>query len=234
LDAFPDIRHQQTTLHEFPEYAGRVGNAFDAVFLTHAHMGHYTGLVHFGKEAHASHSLPTYGSKPMVQFLSSNEPWATLIRGAYLRLEVIADGATVRPLPDISVTGLAVPHRPDLSDTFGYLIETEAGASVLYVPDIDRWSDWPVASAVIASVDIALIDGTFFSTGDEVGSHIEDIPHPNIEDSVEQFGDLAGETHIVFTHLNHSNPAAEPDGDQARWVTAHGFTLAFDGMTFDL
>lgn len=234
FDASPDVRYQQAGLYQFPEYADRAGNVFDAVFLTHAHMGHYAGLIHFGKEAHGSRALPTYGSNRMLQFLTRNEPWATLLREDHLAFEVTTDGSIVDPIEGLSVGAVAVPHRPELSDNFGYIIRSAEGSSVLYLPDLDRWADWPAAPEVIAAVDVALIDGTFFSPGDDTGPNIEEIPHPPIEDTMARFGDLAADTHVVFTHLNHSNPAADPRSDEARRVVSRGFAIAFDGMTFNL
>jgi pyrroloquinoline quinone biosynthesis protein B len=234
FDASPDLRHQQATLHRFPEYGNRIGNAFDAVFLTHAHMGHYTGLVHFGKEAHASRDLAVFGSERMQLFLAHNEPWTTLFRDRHLRFEVMADGSSVNPVDDLIVRAVAVPHRDEFSDNLAYVIQVRDGASALYLPDLDRWSDWPAAAAEIAAVDVALIDGTFFSSDDPVGRDIAEIPHPPMRDSVERFADLGGNTRIVFTHLNHSNPAGDPAGDEASWVLSRGFEIATDGVTFDL
>jgi phosphoribosyl 1,2-cyclic phosphodiesterase len=39
---------------------------------------------------------------------------------------------------------------------------------------------------------------------------------------------------VVFTHLNHSNPAANPDGPQARQVRDAGAAVAFDGQRIGL
>jgi phosphoribosyl 1,2-cyclic phosphodiesterase len=44
--------------------------------------------------------------------------------------------------------------------------------------------------------------------------------------------ELAGR--VVFTHLNHSNPAADPDGPEARRVREAGATVAFDGQRIGL
>ena len=44
FEATPDIREQMYKLHTL---APDSQYTLDGVFLTHAHMGHYTGLIHF-------------------------------------------------------------------------------------------------------------------------------------------------------------------------------------------
>ena len=45
------------------------------VFLTHAHMGHYTGLAHFyGREAANTKKVPVYAMPRMIDLLSKQRP----------------------------------------------------------------------------------------------------------------------------------------------------------------
>ena len=46
IDATPDIKYQLKMLNDISKITNLSG-----VFLTHAHIGHYTGLMNFGNEA---------------------------------------------------------------------------------------------------------------------------------------------------------------------------------------
>ena len=45
------------------------GRPLDGIFLTHAHVGHYTGLMYLGKESVAARGVPVYGTRRMGQYL---------------------------------------------------------------------------------------------------------------------------------------------------------------------
>ena len=62
FDATPDIREQLYELHQSAPDGEYV---LDGVFLTHAHMGHYTGLMHFGRESAGTHGVPVYAMPRM-------------------------------------------------------------------------------------------------------------------------------------------------------------------------
>ncbi|HSP07661.1 MAG TPA: MBL fold metallo-hydrolase, partial [Acidobacteriota bacterium] len=60
IDATPDLREQYRELiRRFPELMRK--NLFDGIFLTHAHMGHYTGLMYLGKESISAQKVPAFG-----------------------------------------------------------------------------------------------------------------------------------------------------------------------------
>src|SRR5205823_4857636 len=53
FEATPDIKEQ---LHYFQQFTkGRYNFLPDGIFITHAHIGHYTGLMHLGKEVMSTH-----------------------------------------------------------------------------------------------------------------------------------------------------------------------------------
>lgn len=221
LDASPDIRLQHRALVD------RLGEVpITAVALTHAHMGHYVGLVHFGKEAAATRNVPLYLTAAMVRFLAGNEPWATLLRG-HLLPRIVTPGERAGVLPGVTLVAIPVPHRGELSDTVAYVVEVD-GTRILYLPDLDAWEAWPEADRVLADVDVALVDGTFHD-GDELTDRRQGaVPHPPMTDTAERFSSLAGR--IVFTHLNWTNPAADPTSPQASSLQTAGFAVAEDGM----
>ena len=58
IDATPDFKEQLHRLDVAAPDSGVPG--LDGIFLTHAHIGHYTGLIHLSREAIGSHNLPVY------------------------------------------------------------------------------------------------------------------------------------------------------------------------------
>ncbi|GIS72856.1 MAG: hypothetical protein CM1200mP10_24330 [Candidatus Neomarinimicrobiota bacterium] len=44
------------------------------IFLTHAHVGHYTGLAHLGLEVRGANKIPVYAMPRMMNFLKNNGP----------------------------------------------------------------------------------------------------------------------------------------------------------------
>lgn len=234
LDASPDVRRQQRALLEYPRYAARHGNAFDGILLTHGHMGHYAGLVQFGMEAHNVDLVPCWGTRRMGSFLRSNEPWARLFREGHLVFYEIAPGEAFQPIPGLMAEAVAVPHRDEYTDTVGYVITAPSGRSALYLPDIDGWSAWDPADAVIERVDVAVLDATFYDENEVLGRLMAEVPHPYVVDTVARFREHRETTHFVLSHLNRSNPLCDPDSPASVWVRSEGFAVAWDGMAVEL
>lgn len=244
IDATPDVAEQLRLLEPLRprppvDPAGRetVDRApLDGILLTHAHMGHYLGLATFGYEVVSTHGLPVWTTPRMASYLQHNGPWSQLVDFGNIELRSLAPGASVRLTPRLEVTALAVPHRDELSDTVGFVI---AGPSrrVLYVPDTDRWDSWdPPLGERLEGIDVALLDGTFYSPDELPGRSIEQIGHPLIETTMDLLSErvAAGSLAVYFTHLNHSNPAVDPEGPEAAAVRRRGFHVLADEQRIDL
>jgi len=207
----------------------------EGVWLTHAHIGHYAGLIYFGKEAAATKAAPVYAMPKMAGFLASNGPWSQLVADRNIIIRGLTDHQRVDVGP-VSVTPWLVPHRDEYSETVGFLIEGPR-KTALYLPDIDKWQKWSKSlEAVIAEVDLAFVDATFFS-GDELPNRdLSEIPHPTVLETIELLETLpkALRTRVIFTHMNHSNPLLDPDSEASRWVFELGFRIAQIGDTFEL
>lgn len=204
---------------------------FDGVFLTHAHMGHYTGLMQFGREAYGSEPVDIHGTERMLAFLQTNGPWSLLFDAGHANGHVLWSGERVALTETLGVTPLEVPHRDEFSDTVGFVID-DGEFRALFLPDIDKWHRWSRDLAdVLASVDVALVDGTFYGPGELPGRAMEDVPHPFIVETMERLDalDASERRKVVFTHLNHSNPAADPASDAAREVDRRGYRIASEG-----
>jgi len=233
IDVTPDIRFQWERLT--PHLKGGIYGSPqipDGILLTHAHIGHYTGLMFYGYEARGARELPVHCSTRMSRFLTANGPWSQLVGYKNISLQTFrADGIT-RLTSEISFTPLQVPHRDEFSDTHGFLIEGRT-KRLLYIPDIQGWDAWRHSITEEAGkADYALLDGTFYSPDELPGRDLSRIGHPFIQDSMHILGGLPDKkrTRIYFTHLNHSNPAIFPQEDAAVRIRRAGFDVAADGL----
>lgn len=233
FDATPDIREQLYTLNsDAPDGDFQLGG----VFLTHAHIGHYAGLMHFGHEASSTSHIPVYAMPRMREFLSSNGPWDQLIRYQNIDLRTLEDGHEISLHGTIKVTPFLVPHRDEYSETVGYRIRGP-NKSAVFIPDIDKWDRWAVdIRALVRSVDYALLDATFFADGELPGRDMSKIPHPFVAESMAFFNDFTDEekSRVIFIHMNHTNPLLIDGSPEQAEVERRGFRFAREGMRLEL
>jgi len=231
IDATPDIREQLDRLTDVRDSpAGRVDRApVDGVFLTHAHIGHYTGLSFFGFEAVHTEALPVYCTQPMARFLTSHAPWQQLVQLQNIDLNEISEGTLVN-LPDgVSVEPLLVPHRDEYADTVGFKIHGP-NKTVLFIPDTEPYERWSrPLEELLTDVDIALLDGSFYSLEELPGRDVSQIGHPLMRDTMDRLAEWNSEREVRFIHLNHSNPALDAGSPEAREIRSRGFSVASDG-----
>ena len=229
FDASPDIRHQHARLRSEREPdPGK--EPFSRVFITHGHMGHYAGLVHFGKEAASTSGIPLHADDTVLAFLAANEPWASLFTNGNLVAQAIPDGGV--DLGRVIVRAIRVPHRSDFTATSAFSVWVDDTPWALYLPDIDSWDQWADAEEVLASHALCLIDATFGSMDEIPGRSIHEIPHPLVGDTLTRFAHLTNHTEIVLTHINHSNALNDRQSDLTALALSLGFTIGADGMTF--
>lgn len=234
FDATPDLREQVELARGHggpPADAEGRPPLFDGVFLTHAHIGHYAGLVHLGREAYASETTPLYATARMGAYLAENGPWSLLFDAGHLRHERLEPGVPIQLAPDLAVTPIEVPHRQEFSDTVAFRVDGPNGAA-LYLPDIDAWDAWDRDFVEeLATVDVAFVDGTFFDGAELPGRDLSKIPHPLVVDTLARIAPLA-ETErrkVRFFHLNHSNPLHDPDDPANERIRRSGAGVAREG-----
>jgi pyrroloquinoline quinone biosynthesis protein B len=195
FDATPDFRSQVDTLTG--------GRPPDGIFLTHGHIGHYTGLMYLGRESVDAEGVPVYGTERMATFLKNSGPWSLLVSRRNIDPRQIEPGRAVDLGDGIKVTAYPVPHRDEFTDTVGYLIESPA-KKVLYIPDIDQWQRWGRSIRDMAEqVDYAFLDGTFGSPSEIPGRSIDDIPHPMMSVTRDLLRGVRAQ--VWFIHINHTN-----------------------------
>jgi pyrroloquinoline quinone biosynthesis protein B len=233
LDAGPDLKEQ---LYDLPAEWRKGRNPVDGIFLTHAHIGHYLGLAHLGREALGTERLPVYCSERMAAFLKNNGPWSQLLELENIELFVLSPNQEVSLSRDLTVRPIPVPHRAEFTDTFAFFVRGPR-KSLLYLPDIDRWEQLqPPIEELLQGLDIALLDGTFYSSEELPGRDMSKIPHPPIAETAQRLADIVvgGKTQILFIHLNHSNLVLDADGARLKEIEKKGFRVAHDGMQFAL
>jgi len=234
IDATPDFKTQLRTLDEIAPISSSSGLA--GILLTHGHIGHYTGLMHFGREAIGAREVPVYVMPRMKDFLNRNGPWDQLARLKNIVLVPMQKDTAIALNHRIQVTPFLVPHRDEYTETIGYRI---AGPrqSVVFIPDIDKWEKWERRiEEVVASADVAYIDGTFYADGEIPGRNMAEIPHPFIVETMQRLASLslAEKNKVRFIHLNHTNPAWRRDSEAARAIKKAGFRLAQEGEKIEL
>ena len=233
FEATPDIRHQ---LHRLHAAAPDGEYALNGVFLTHAHIGHYAGLMHFGHEVMGAKGVPVYAMPRMREYLRDNGPWSQLVAFENIVLRPLADGERVALNANVAVTPMLVPHRDEFSETVGYRIDGP-DRSALFIPDIDKWDRWARdLVAEVRRVDYAFIDASFYADGELPGRDMSKILHPFVTESMDLLTPLTAEERagIYFIHFNHTNPLLHDGSEAQDAVEAAGFRVAREGMRLPL
>jgi pyrroloquinoline quinone biosynthesis protein B len=210
-------------------------NDLSGIFLTHAHIGHYTGLMYLGHEVMGASDVPVYAMPRMRSYLENNGPWSQLTNMNNISLQELQADSTIRLTPNLSVTPFLVPHRDEYSETVGYRIESEK-KKVLFIPDINKWHVWERdIIEEISKVDVALLDGTFYDAEELPGRDMSEIPHPYVEESIKLFNNLppSEKSKITFIHFNHTNPLIL-DSPERKLVEDQGFQVAYEGQVIPL
>jgi pyrroloquinoline quinone biosynthesis protein B len=224
FDATPDIKQQIQLLNKHHIDNERV---IDGIFLTHAHMGHYTGLMELGREALGASDIPVYAMPKMKSFLENNGPWSQLVSLQNISIKALQKDSAVQLNSSLKVVPFLVPHRDEFSETVGYKIIGQH-KSALFIPDIDKWEKWQknIVDAV-KDVDYAFLDATFFANG-ELERDMNEIPHPFISETTLLFEDESLETRnkIYFIHFNHTNLALKESHHLKDSVINLGFRFA--------
>ena len=227
IDATPALPAQIRLLDERTGVTPRV---IDGVLLTHAHIGHYTGLVHLGREAMALDGVPVWCGPRLQTLITEHDPWRRLVEYGHV---TVHDDALVHLSDDITVTAVPVPHRGEISDTVAYRIDGP-NRSMLWLPDIDSWEAWDDLGTriddLVATVDVAWLDATFWDD-DELERDMSVIPHPRASATIERFTSARPDLidRIRLTHLNHTNPLLDPTSTASEIARSAGVRVAMEG-----
>lgn len=231
FEASPDMSDQIQLFRELT--GGKYNYLPDAIFVSHAHIGHYTGLMELGREAMDSDNVPVYTLPRMAAFLKDNGPWSQLVNLNNIAIKEVNEGAGINISENSRIELFEVPHRDEFSETCGYRIRS-GKKTYLFIPDIDKWNRWDKdIIAEVREADIAFIDGTFYSDAELPGREMSEIPHPFIVETMALFSKEAMQikNKIKFIHLNHSNPALSRQ-ETIKHIKEKGFEVAVQGSKY--
>lgn len=228
IDATPDFAEQ---LHFLTSNNRR---ELKGIFLTHAHIGHYTGLMHLGREVMGAKSTVVNVMPKMESFLRSNGPWSQLVDLKNISLSRLIDSKKVYLNTRLSITPFKVPHRDEFSETVGYRIEGPS-KSLVFIPDIDKWNKWQTdIKDIVENSDYSLLDGTFYDINELPGRDMSQIPHPFIVETMKIFKNSDKKDSIFFIHLNHTNPALDNSSNEFQNIIDSGFNVTQRGNKLNL
>lgn len=230
FDASPDLAKQLSFMKD------KISENLKGIFLTHAHIGHYSGLMYLGRESFNSKNIPVYAMPRMKKFLETNGPWDQLVSLNNIKINSIINESEITVEKDLVVKPIEVPHRDEYSETVGYIIKGP-NRSAIYIPDIDKWYKWDKSIVdLISSVDYALIDATFYDEKEINYRDISEIPHPFVIESMKLFEGVSKEekSKIYFIHLNHTNPLLDSNSSEYKDLISRGYNVAQEGLVLKL
>ncbi|MCP9762189.1 MBL fold metallo-hydrolase [Lacihabitans soyangensis] len=231
FDATPDFPEQ---LHLLNNHTGN-STSLDGIFLTHAHIGHYTGLMHLGREVMGSSKMKVFAMPKMKGFLENNGPRSQLVSIQNIEIRKIEETEVIVLNERIKVVPFRVPHRDEFSETVGYKIMTK-DKSLIFIPDIDKWQKWDKNLVdVVKENNVLLLDGTFYKDG-EIDRPMSEGPHPFITETVGLLSDLPKneKNKVKFIHLNHTNPILLPHSKERKDLKMKGFAWVETGQKLEL
>ncbi len=232
FEASPDIPYQLNYLEK------EIFNEFllpESIFITHAHIGHYTGLMYFGREALGAKNLIIKVLPKMSNFLKTNGPWSQLVDINNIKIQNLSFGSKTNELRNITVTPIQVPHRDEYSETAGFIIEGRY-KKALFIPDIDKWEKWDKnLKQLVYEFDYLLLDATFYDSK-EINRDISEIPHPLVTETINLLDDLSPEhkNKVYFIHMNHTNLMLDPSSELTKLVVNKGFNITRLGLKLSL
>ena len=232
FEATPDMH---TQLADLERNHLKTSTIIDGVFLTHAHIGHYTGLMYFGREALGKKSTKVFAMPKMKSFLEKNGPWSQLVSLQNIVIQELQNDTPILLNSKLKVTPFLVPHRDEFSETVGYKIEGTK-KTALFIPDIDKWHKWKKSIIEeVKNVDYAFLDASFLKDG-EINRPMSEIPHPFTSETVDLFKNETLETKnkVIFIHFNHTNPTLQENSKERKEIEQLGFRFASEGNNYEL
>lgn len=232
FEATPDINEQ---LHLFNQLTHNEYRYLpNGIFLTHAHIGHYTGLMELGREAMGAKAVPVYTLPKMKEFLEQNGPWGQLVKLNNISLNELATAQQLTLTNNIKIETYTVPHRDEYSETAGFKIITSK-KKYLFIPDINKWQQWDKdLKQELSDVDIAFVDATFYDSTELPGRRMDEVPHPFVVETAQLLDDCqtATKAKVHFIHFNHTNKLLWDNKSRSAFIKQYGFRLAEQGAKY--
>ena len=230
IDATPDFASQLHILENIHK------TKLSGIFLTHAHIGHYSGLLQLGREVMGAKDMPVYAMPRMKSFLYENSPWNQLLSLENIKIIDLKNSKEIKLSSQLYIEPFLVPHRDEFSETVGYRVISNK-KSLVYIPDIDKWSKWDQdIFQVVLHSDFALLDGTFYSSEEIPHRDMSEIPHPFIIETMDLLDNMNSKNRkkIYLIHFNHSNPAINYTSSVSNIIRSKRFNIATEGLKLNL
>jgi len=224
FEATPDVASQW---HALQSLSGQA-DVLPSIFVTHAHIGHYSGLMFLGREVLGATGIKVHAMPRFRRFLQTNGPWDQLISLGNIVVNPLAEDSIVQVTERVQTLPIRVPHRDEYSETVGYRI-MGPNRTVLFIPDINKWELWERdLKRELSLVDRAYLDATFFDASEVGYRDMSEIPHPFMVETMDFLGGLsaAEKSKVHFIHMNHTNPCLSDTSSAYRHVVASGFHIA--------
>ena len=114
IEATPDFPRQLKKLSDENEIKG--------IFITHAHIGHYSGLMYLGRETMGYKNMPLFLGPRMSDFIANNAPWSQLVELNNVKINQLKQDKEIVLNSRITIKPFTVPHRDEFSETHGFEI----------------------------------------------------------------------------------------------------------------
>ena len=226
FDITPNIKDQLYHLNQYNcQLAG--------IFITHAHIGHYLGLMDLGLEVMNTQNIPVYVMPRMKNFILNNQPMLQLVENNNIELIQINHNQNIL-FNNLSIVPFEVPHRNELSETVGFRLLINNN-SIVFLPDIDDWNSWEVdLESLVMDNDLLFLDGTFYNKSEINSRDVSKIPHPEIIDTMARLSKLSKsyKKRVHFIHLNHTNDALRKTTSRYKNIIESGFSISEQNQTF--
>lgn len=246
INATPDVHHQiaaTPALHPGPEVRK---TPVAGVLLTDAEFDHTLGLLILREGS----DLVVMGTETVLATLTDDFPVRALLRDyAHVTWRVVEPGVPVPLDEGLSATAVPVGHkrpryatssRPDDGAVVAYrLTDPRTGRVAVYAPAVPSW-DGPLVDAV-ADADCVVVDGTFWTddemvrggTGGRLGRQMGHLPMSGPDGTAVRLAALAAR-HKIYTHVNNTNPALDPDSAEHRELAERGIVIGRAGLRIEL
>lgn len=232
VEATPDFKNQLYLFNQLTK--NKYAYLPNGIFITHAHMGHYTGLLQLGRETMNSNKIPVYVLPKLKHYLETNGPWSQLVSLKNIELIELTDKSLKFISNGFDVMAFTVPHRDEFSETAGFNFMLN-NKKVVFIPDIDKWQKHSKdVSFIFTDCTLAFIDGTFYKDGELEGRSMKEVPHPFVKESMDLFKhwQSALKSKIYFIHFNHTNPLLKINSKERNEVLLNNFKIAKEAVLY--
>jgi pyrroloquinoline quinone biosynthesis protein B len=89
---------------------------------------------------------------------------------------------------------------------------------------------------MVAEVDYALLDATFFGASELPGRDMPKVPHPLVTETMQALDNLSIKQHnrLWFIHINHTKPLPDRNSQQATILRSAAFNIALEATRLTL